>query len=74
LCPILQIASELNQSNPAFEIVPLDYNVANAMRKVSRDAVLDMPDRIIAATSLCLTLPLITRDARIQSVGIKTIW
>ena len=33
-----------------------------------------MPDRIIAATALHLGLPLITRDQRIQSAGIKTIW
>ena len=41
---------------------------------VSRDVVPDMPDGIIAATALHLGLPLVTRDQRIQSAGIKTIW
>ena len=39
-----------------------------------RDVVPDMPDRIIAATAVHLGLPLITRDERIRSAGIKTIW
>jgi predicted nucleic acid-binding protein len=35
----------------------------------------DMPDRIIAATALSLSLPLVTRDAKIQAVTtIQTIW
>jgi PIN domain nuclease of toxin-antitoxin system len=65
---------ELGQANPAFQVVPLDYNVANALRSVPRDAVPDMPDRIIAATALHLGLPLVTRDRRLQSAGIQTIW
>src|SRR5271169_6758456 len=33
---------ELSQANPAFQVVPLDSNVANALRSVPRDAVPDM--------------------------------
>lgn len=66
--------AELEQENPAFAEVPLDSQVASALRKIPRDLVPDMPDRIIAATALCLDLPLVTRDRRIQSVGIKTVW
>lgn len=62
------------QENPAFAVVPLDSEVASSLRKIPRDAVPDMPDRIIAATALHLGLPLITRDRRIQSAGIETIW
>lgn len=65
---------ELGQDNPAFRVCPLDYNVANALRNVPRDAVPDMPDRIIAATALHLGLPLVTRDRRLQAAGIQTIW
>jgi predicted nucleic acid-binding protein len=32
-----------------------------------------MPDRIIAVTALHLNLPLVTRDQRMQILGIKTI-
>ena len=55
-------------------VAPVDSDVAEAVHRVPRDVVPDMPDRIIAATALHLGLPLITRDQRIQSAGIKTIW
>ncbi len=58
----------------ALRVVPLDSDIAEAVERVSRSAVPDMPDRIIAATALHLNLPLVTRDQRIQSAGIQTIW
>jgi PIN domain nuclease of toxin-antitoxin system len=66
--------SELDSENPAFRVVPLDAHVATALRQIPRNAVPDMPDRIIGATALHLGLPLVTRDRRLQSAGIKTIW
>jgi len=45
-----------------------------AVHRMPRDLVPEMPDRIIAATALRLGLPLITRDRRIAAAGIKTIW
>jgi PIN domain nuclease of toxin-antitoxin system len=65
---------ELGQEYPAFKIVPLDDNVVNSLRRIPRDVVPDMPDRIIAATALHLGLPLVTRDRRLQAAGIQTIW
>jgi PIN domain nuclease of toxin-antitoxin system len=65
---------ELGQDSPAFKVAPLDYNVASALRSIPRDAVPDMPDRIIAATALHLGLPLVTRDRRLRAAGIETIW
>ncbi len=55
-------------------VAPVDAAVADAVYKIPRTAVPDMPDRIIAATAFHLGLPLITRDQRIKSAGIKTIW
>jgi PIN domain nuclease of toxin-antitoxin system len=69
-----RFVAELAQENPAFSVVPLDSEVARALRKIPRDTVPDMPDRIIVVTALYLGLPLITRDRRIQSAGVKTIW
>jgi PIN domain nuclease of toxin-antitoxin system len=69
-----RFVAELAQENPAFSVVPLDSEVTRALRKVPRDTVPNMPDRIIVATALYLGLPLITRDRRIQSAGVKTIW
>ena len=53
---------------------PVDEAVAQAVHRVPRGIVPEMPDRIIAATALCMGLPLVTRDARIASAGVKTIW
>jgi len=59
---------------PALVVVPLDLAVAEAVRRIPRDIVSDPADRIIAATALHLGIPLITRDQRIQSTGLATIW
>jgi PIN domain nuclease of toxin-antitoxin system len=52
----------------------LDQDDARSLRRVRRDLVPDMPDRIIAATAMHLGLPLVTGDRKIQATGILTIW
>ena len=69
-----RFVTELEAPSPAFTVVALDYRIASIMREIPRDLVPDMPDRIIAATAMHLGLPLVTRDRRLQSAGIKTIW
>lgn len=69
-----RLSDALRSDDSALTIVPLDSAVADAVRRVPRDVVPDMPDRIIAATALHLGLPLVTRDRRIKLAGIKTIW
>ena len=54
--------------------VPLDRYVAQALNHVARTEVPDMPDRIIAATALYLGIPLISRDGRIETSSLTTIW
>ena len=54
--------------------VPLDGFVAQRIEEIPRHQIPDFPDRIIAATALHLGLPLVTRDGRIRSSGIETIW
>ena len=54
--------------------VPLTTEIAVALKKIPRNSVPDMPDRIIAATALALGLPLVTRDGKIRASGIDTIW
>jgi PIN domain nuclease of toxin-antitoxin system len=56
------------------ELMPLTPKIALTLRRISRDIVPDMPDRIIAATALELGLPLVTRDHKIIASGIPTIW
>ncbi|MGC2332666.1 MAG: PIN domain-containing protein [Candidatus Acidiferrales bacterium] len=69
-----KLLSELNRDNPAFKVVALDSHIADALRRISRNLVPDMPEGIMAATALHLGLPFVTRDRRLQSAGIQTIW
>lgn len=48
--------------------------VVDAMLKVPRAAVPDMPDRIVAATAVHFGVPVVSRDKRIQSSTISSIW
>jgi len=58
-----------------YRVVPLDELVVQALRRIPRDRVPDMPDRIIGATALYLGLPLITRDSDLTSSGLLTcVW
>jgi PIN domain nuclease of toxin-antitoxin system len=69
-----RFTNEIAQENPAFVVVPLDFHIASLLRQIPRSIVLDMPNRIIGATALHLGIPLVTRDRRLQSAGIETIW
>jgi len=68
------VENGLNQVDSPLVLVVLDLAVTQALRQVSRTAVPDMPDRIIAATALHLGVPLVTRDAAIRAAPITTIW
>jgi predicted nucleic acid-binding protein len=48
--------------------------IVDAMQRVPRNEVPDMPDRIVAATAVYLRVPVITRDRRICSFGLQTVW
>ena len=69
-----RLKSALQGVDGGLGLAPLDSNVAEAMERIPRDAIPDMPDRIIAATALSLNLPLVTRDGKIKASGITTIW
>jgi PIN domain nuclease of toxin-antitoxin system len=55
-------------------LVPLDRMVADALKRVARSEVPDLPDRIVAATAVALGLPLISRDAKIRASQVETVW
>lgn len=69
-----RLTNALRSPDSGFRLAPLDLGVALHLRRISRADVPDMPDRIIAATPLALGLPLVTRDGKIRSSGIPTIW
>ena len=54
--------------------VPFDQNVAMKMTQVPRHEVPDLPDRVIGATALFYSVPVLSRDSRIRSSSIRTIW
>ena len=54
--------------------VHFDRSIASMMPHIDRALVPDMPDRIIATTALYLGVPVISRDGRIRSSGISTVW
>ena len=58
-----------------YHAVVLDTPIVQTMRRIPRETVPDMPDRIIAATALFLGLPLLTSDERIARLGaIQCVW
>jgi predicted nucleic acid-binding protein len=48
--------------------------VVDAVARVDRDSVPDMPDRIIAATAFHLGLPLVTKNKKVRAAELETIW
>lgn len=52
----------------------LPIGVVDALGRIPRLEVPDMPDRITAATALHLGLPPVSKDSRIQASSVNTIW
>jgi PIN domain nuclease of toxin-antitoxin system len=71
---VKKLEEALHDANSGIAVFPLDSAVAKAVAQISRSAIPDMPDRIIAATAAHLGVPLVTRDRQIHAAGIKTIW
>ncbi|MCW5932685.1 MAG: PIN domain-containing protein [Fimbriimonadia bacterium] len=68
------LLAALNDNASGFSVVSLDLEVCKSVQSVSREAIPDMPDRIITATAVLLQLPLVTRDKKIADAGFTTIW
>ncbi len=65
----------LAQPNSPFDTAPVDATVAAAVGRIPRAAVRDPWDRIIAATSMVLGLPLVTKDRKLQALDVlTTVW
>lgn len=54
--------------------VPLDGSIAHEMMAIRREEIPDLPDRIIAATARFYGVPVLSRDGRIRTSGIQTLW
>jgi len=69
-----RLLTALDRSNSVLVGVPCDRHVAAALSRINRQHIPELPDRILAATALFLGIPLISRDRRIRSASIPTIW
>jgi len=64
----------LDDPQGPYELVPFDRRVADALERVPRHEVPDLPDRIIAATAVAPQMTLVSRDRRIQASIVETAW
>lgn len=69
-----RLAEALIDPANVFEPYPVDMTVARILANVDRMQIPDMPDRIIAATALHNGIPVISRDGKIRTSGVDTIW
>lgn len=69
-----RLRSAIGDPDGPYQLAPLDQDVADAVYSIDRQLVPDLPDRIIAATALAWNLPLVSRDSRIRSSQVRTIW
>jgi len=64
----------LRDPDSALHEIPLDLSIVERIKQVPRKEVPDMPDRIVAATSLYYGIPIISKDGKIRASAIQTIW
>ena len=69
-----RLLAELDNPTTTLELAALDLGVVLSLQDISRFDVPDLPDRVIAATALHHRVPLVTRDGKIRSCGVETIW
>ena len=69
-----RLIQALNDPTAPCLLAALDRTVADALESVNRAEVPDLPDRIVAATAVALGTPLISRDRKIQTSQVHSIW
>jgi PIN domain nuclease of toxin-antitoxin system len=74
LTPYTDLRKALADPGDVLKEAPFTAAIVDAMRQIGRAAVPDLPDRAVAATVFYLNIPIIRRDARIESSNLQTIW
>jgi PIN domain nuclease of toxin-antitoxin system len=69
-----RLTTELEQPGAVLRDLAFTRPVADTLSRIDRNAVPDMPDRIIAATASQAGVPLISRDRKIRLSNVSTIW
>jgi PIN domain nuclease of toxin-antitoxin system len=57
-----------------YKIEPLCLPIIEGSKSIPRERVPDPWDRLIAATSIYLNFPLITKDETLREIGLEVIW
>ena len=68
------LKAALDDPDHVFKEVSFTGEIVDVMRRVPRTEVPDMPDRIVAATGVYFGVPVISRDGRIRTSSVHTIW
>ena len=72
---VTKVLELLETADGSYDVAPLNKETVKALQQIPREAVPDMPDRIIAATAYQMGLPLMTRDQKIKrSKAVSVIW
>lgn len=71
---LIELHAAISAPKSVLQHIPFDEAIAMKMTEVSRQKFPDLPDRAIAAPALLHGLPLLSRDGRIRSSAITTIW
>jgi len=61
-------------SSKNYRVEPLCLPIIEKCRRIPRERVADPWDRLIAATSMHLNFPLITRDETLREIGLQVVW
>lgn len=69
-----KLNSELQNNQSVLREIPLTNRIVMELAEIDRNSIPDMPDRIIAATALHLDVPLLSRDEKIKTSRVETIW
>ncbi|HEY6346903.1 MAG TPA: type II toxin-antitoxin system VapC family toxin [Bryobacteraceae bacterium] len=68
------LKAALDDPDHVLKEAPCTVEIVDAMTRIPRADVPDMPDRIVAATALYFDVPVISRDGRIRAAILKTVW
>jgi len=68
------LQTALRDPDHVLQEAPVTAEIIDAMLEVPRADIPDMPDRIVAATAVYFSVPTISRDGRIRTSGVQTVW
>jgi len=68
------LRTALRDPDHVLQEAPVTAEIIDAMLEVPRADIPDMPHRIVAATAVYFGVPAISRDGRIRSSSVQTVW